>query len=315
VCARDFSLQSCFSTGDSGSPLMITDNNDRRYIEGVLSFVKGCNQFQFAQDEEAFSTGTTWSLAQRATNPATYTKLSCFLPWIAAEYNMEYESTGEVDQACNTGTGDPNDGTNTCRSSPSNALGLREELELECIFPFYYNGRLYEECILFNELEFVYPVFRCPIRPISTTIDGIISFNFNASELTAGYCISKAQIDSLGDNQLPEDQYILDPNFDDCFSFNRRPPMSQCKNNCPGVRAFGIIGGGVALGVLTAASVLSTLQVALPAAAVVGAAGVGGSMLLSQNSCPGPFYCTSSLDGRCCLVTFSISGPVCPDTC
>jgi len=310
VCARDFSLQSCFSTGDSGSPLMITDTNDRRYIEGVLSFVKGCDQFRIGEDQEDFSTGTTYTLAQRATNPATYTKLSCFLPWIAAQYNMEYESTGVVDQACTTGSGDPNDDENTCRNTLSNAFDLRETLESECIFPFYYNGRKYNECILFNELDFVYPVFSCPIRQMTTKINGIISFNFTPSEVTAGFCIKEDIVPGT-----PEEDLVLDPNYDGCSSFNRRPPMSQCKNNCPGVRAFGIIGGGAVLAGATAAVVLSTLQVALPAAAVVGAAGVGGSMLLSQNSCPGPFYCTSSLDGRCCLVTFSISGPVCPDTC
>jgi len=318
VCARDITLQSCFSTGDSGSPLMISDDRGRRYIEGVLSFVRGCDQFDFVEIELESSTGTTWVLSQRATNPSAYTKLSCFLPWVAAQYNMVYESAGVVDQACTTATGDPNDSENTCTNTLSNVFGLFEEVELECIFPFYFNGTLYNECIPVSSLHFVYPVsFSCPIRPISTLneTDGIISFNFNGSEFVNGYCISEQQIEALGNDVLPENQYILDPNYDGCSSFNRRPPMSQCKNNCPGARAFGIIGGGVALGSVATASVLGSLQVALPAAAVVGAAGVGGSMLLSQNSCPGPFYCTSILDGRCCLVTLSRNGVVCPDTC
>merc|ERR1719153_128948 len=240
VCARDFTRQSCFSTGDSGSPLMTSDNDDRRYIEGVLSFVKGCDQFIFGLDKEEFSTGTTYTLTQRSTNPATYTRLSCFLPWIAAQYNMEYSSTGAEDQTCTAGSGDTEDKKNICRNTLSNEFDLREEAEFECIFPFYYNGKKYDECILFEELGFVYPVFRCPIRRITTKMNGIISFNFNASAVTGGYCIKKKT--SPG---TPEHKLVLDPDYDGCASWNRRPPMSQCKNNCPGVRAFGLGGGAV----------------------------------------------------------------------
>merc|ERR1712142_932179 len=105
-------------------------------------------------------------------------KLSCFLPWIASQYNMQYESDGPIDEACIKGSGDPQDTDNTCRNTPSNAFDLREDIEIECIFPFYYNGKKYNECILFNELDFVYPRFSCPIRKMTTTTDGIISFNF-----------------------------------------------------------------------------------------------------------------------------------------
>jgi len=240
VCARDFTRQSCFSVGDSGSPLLVSDNNNRRYIEGVLSFVKGCDQFVFGLDKEEFSTGTTYTLAQRSTNPATYTRLACYLPWIAEQYNMVYESTGAVDQGCTVGSGDPGDGENTCRNTLSNEFDLREEAEFKCIFPFYYNGKKYDECVLFEELGFVYPVFRCPIRKITTKKNGIISFNFNASAVTGGYCIKKKTKPGT-----PEHKLVLDPDYQGCASWNRRPPMSQCKNNCPGVRAFGLGGGAI----------------------------------------------------------------------
>merc|ERR1712106_835017 len=54
VCAKDFSRQSCFSTGDSGSPLMVTEKNrpKRFYAEGILSFVKGCDVFTFGAINE-----------------------------------------------------------------------------------------------------------------------------------------------------------------------------------------------------------------------------------------------------------------------
>merc|ERR1712223_1493999 len=49
VCAKDITIQSCFSTGDSGSPLMVREEARpmRYFIEGILSFVKGCEQFVF----------------------------------------------------------------------------------------------------------------------------------------------------------------------------------------------------------------------------------------------------------------------------
>jgi len=309
VCAKDFTKRSCFSTGDSGSPLMVTNEDDTRSIEGVLSFVKGCDQFEFGEEKAAFSIGTTYTLEQRAENPATYTKLSCFLPWIAAQYNMNYENTGLPDPACSQGTGDPQDGQNICRNTPSNFFESQNELEEECKFPFYYNGVKYDECILYNEGDFLYPVFRCPIRDITTKIDGFNSFT--SSSLTEGHCIAKNNDENNPQN--PED-FVLDPNID-CIPSKRRLPFSQCKNNCPGVRAFGIIGGGATLAAVSTISTLSTLPFVLPAAtaAVVGAAGVGGSMLVAQN-CLGPFFCTS-VSGRCCLIVFGINGFTCPDTC
>ena len=65
VCATDFSSQSCFSTGDSGSPLMLTEKTRpmRFYAEGILSFVKGCDVFTFgAVDDDE----TKWQLNQQS---------------------------------------------------------------------------------------------------------------------------------------------------------------------------------------------------------------------------------------------------------
>ena len=229
VCAKDFSIQSCFSTGDSGSPLMVSNGTDGKYfIEGVLSFVKGCDQFEFGTLDESFANKTTYILRQQSQNPTTYTKLSCFLPWIAEQYNMKYEMTDTMDKACNTGSGDPDDGENTCRNTQSN-IDQYHKIEFECKFPFYYNGRSYNECILLNEDGFVYPVFRCPIRDIKTKINGVNSFNFS-SLVDGGFCLSD-----------PEDeQSELDP-FAECRRFQRRLPFSQCKNNCPGGNIFLIL--------------------------------------------------------------------------
>lgn len=83
TCATDFSFQSCFSTGASGSPLIAKSpgqdrwlplHHARFYMEGLLSFVKGCDQFAMgAQDPQRrdwqLSQLSRWSLP--STGPAT----------------------------------------------------------------------------------------------------------------------------------------------------------------------------------------------------------------------------------------------------
>ena len=73
VCAVDYAKHACFSGGESGSPLMVKNVFHRFYVEGIASFVKGrgCDLY--------------------SNNPTAYTKLSCFLPWIADQFGMKYE--------------------------------------------------------------------------------------------------------------------------------------------------------------------------------------------------------------------------------
>merc|ERR1712106_151962 len=229
VCAKDFSRQSCFSTGESGSPLMVED--DQKFaIEGILSFVKGCDVFTFGTTNIERENA---QLNQQTENPSAYTKLSCFLPWIAKQYGMTYQASGKDDPACSVGSGNP-DEEEPCRITPSNLVELFTG-EVECKLPFYYKKKKYDGCILFDEDDFVYPVFRCPTRDITTKIDGINSFEF--LPLVDGYCPTDTM-----DSTSP-----LDPTITDCSQFARRAPFSQCKNNCPGVQAFGIMGGGAPL--------------------------------------------------------------------
>ena len=69
-------------------------------------------------------------------NLTTYTKLSCFLPWIAEQYGLEYTVTGPQDPSCTQSTGKLKDGKETCRITPSNLI---DDIvgEVECIFPFF----------------------------------------------------------------------------------------------------------------------------------------------------------------------------------
>merc|ERR1711892_118020 len=87
ICAKDFANTACFASGESGSPLMEKDGLDRFYALGLLSFVKGRG------------------CAISSTNPSAYTKLSCFLPWIAAQYGMDFKPEKDPDPgSCSMGT-------------------------------------------------------------------------------------------------------------------------------------------------------------------------------------------------------------------
>ena len=107
--------------------------------------------------------------------PSVYTKLSCFLPWIAEQYGMEFtENIQDDKQECTTGSsGDITDyNTEECRCTcPGEDL---------CIFPFYWNDKLYDRCAFLEEQEFLFPVFRCPTRNITRKFGntGINSFYY-----------------------------------------------------------------------------------------------------------------------------------------
>ena len=109
-------------------------------------------------------------LNQATKTPAVYTKLSCFLPWIADQYGMDFdENSKDHSLDCTQGTGNISDfNADLCRVA---TIG-----EEPCIFPFYWNGKLYEQCVFLEEMEFLFPVFRCPVRNITRKIDGINSF-------------------------------------------------------------------------------------------------------------------------------------------
>ena len=238
VCAIDVTAQSCFSTGDSGSPLMVREDKrpQRYFIEGILSFVKGCEQLVFGARNDA---GTRFDLLQNSENPAAYAKLSCHLPWVADQYGLSYD--GVPDESCSQGTGPtvPFNATHeydaVCRRTRGTDIRSRED---PCIFPFYYRGKgPYHQCMLFEEDDFVYPVFRCPTRNITTKFPGTnINHYEDTLELTSGICydieLAAATCDETQEN--PGCIKQLDPSITNCGSLLEFPPFSTCKNDCPG---------------------------------------------------------------------------------
>ena len=146
ICAKDFSRESCFTTGESGSPLMTKGDEDRMHIEGVLSSIKGCDKpsqpflslglfLGLEAGKELFELNL---LSQKANNPTIYTKLSCYLPWIAEQYNMEYQQPWIKDPDCYFGSRGLFDWKKPCTalSNPSDVPFLRYESSNSSGVPF-----------------------------------------------------------------------------------------------------------------------------------------------------------------------------------
>ena len=232
---------------------MVTDEEERFVAAGIKSFIKGCSRFVFDQYSP-----TSTQLDQLSENPAVYTRLSCYLSWVAAQYNMEYTPAGEPHPDCLTGHGDITEVTaKVCRTNTnSNVWDQRDGIEAECIFPFSLNGVTHDSCIMDEIEDFTRPVFRCPIRTVKGAgpegTDYTDEHIIGGGALEGYFCPTNSISASLnesghlvyewnsagpvfGDNgqlQLDPDNFLCC-----CCGFERcgaRPVFATCNNNCPG---------------------------------------------------------------------------------
>ena len=292
VCAKEQSREYCLSSGESGSPLMVEDGNGRLRVEGILSFVKGCDNFYFGLENQntVFGTdgddvligtgnaGPRYGLYQLSENPSVYTRVGCYLPWIAEQFGLSY--SGSVDSSCDISSGDPEEvsSSQTCQSTPLASFYTVQQPEVSCIFPFYLNGEKKESCVMLSQDDQLLPVFRCPIRSIKTKIENIDSYNFDQVNdiLNVQYCPTDPEV--LGVNGLPE----LDPSRS-CPNQSKLSPFATCKNNCRG--------GTMYRHLILSKHFIESISVnfpvvaggsALVAAASISALGVGGPSLIGS---------------------------------
>ena len=81
------------------------------------------------------------------------------------------EPVDDENNECSTGAGDINDfNAKECRCSCWQ--------EFHCIFPYYWNGKLVDKCAFLEVEEFLFPIFRCPIRNITRKFEGINNFTY-----------------------------------------------------------------------------------------------------------------------------------------
>ena len=232
VCAREFTRAFCSSPGESGSTLMTRDKTrtEKFTAEGILSYVKACDVFLFGQGN---TRGSRYILDQQTNNPTAYTKLSCYLPWIAKQYNLKFIPSGKTDPVCNMGTGDLslNDEGEICRTNPSKTNSTFNCEELPCIFPYYIDGVLKKGCSQFDLEGLNSAVNFCPVRNITTKLNNINNYSSEVVNILTGggrLCPDPEQ-QQPGDLLPP-----LNPNKDECSDIQKRFSFHQCKNNCPG---------------------------------------------------------------------------------
>ena len=168
---------------------------------------------------------------------------------MAAQFGFHYPAV--EDGACTRGSGKKPPYDSTCRTTPNLPQTTEVEnvfgSELPCIFPFYFNNRLYNSCAVLETNEFLVPVWRCPVYNITTkTEDGINDFG---SDGDAKYCIDRSHLENTCYNDdfpyfslySPTCERQVDPrrNCDYRYPYNIEvSPFATCKTDCLGGKFF-----------------------------------------------------------------------------
>ena len=229
ICAKEVTGRFCPNDGDSGAPLMAQRSDGRFYMEGHLSFLWGCDFFQLGPITKE---KTVFQFNSISENPLAYTKLSCYLPWVAEQFGLFYQDQSTTDEACQKGSShkpaivDSAQFNVTCRETRGTSV---TGFELPCIFPFYYQGKRFDNCTLLQRSSFVEPVWRCPVFNITTKYQDtdINSYEEDPRE-PQSYCLNRATC------LAPDNcEVVLDPKAT-CPEEAKFSAFSTCKTDCPG---------------------------------------------------------------------------------
>ena len=268
VCAVEKWLEFCPSSGESGSPLMF-EQDEKYVITGLQSFTKGCSVFTYRSEFFLFY----GELTQESQNPSVYTKISCYLPWIAEQYGMEYEADeNNIDPDCVTGTGDITEITaDVCTVIPTlytdsgqpliDGRSLIDPVEAECIPNYTVDNTKWDGCLVSGIQDFTHPVFKCPIRTIknrnttyytnydyiynTTDFVGIeVQVQVQVNEVVNGvYCPTNSIAAEYNDDTDTVTGYIFNssgPVFGPNGEYELDPDNDQCRDPEWGVVALGL---------------------------------------------------------------------------
>ena len=157
---------------------------------------------------------------------------------------MDYDQTGDAEEECISGVGDKTEIAEECRIADSLAG------EAKCIFPFYFNGKKYDQCTMLEEDGFIIPVFSCPVHNITRKIDGINHFIYSdlSKQLSPGsgedqHYITLSNMAHMtglaglcpAEGEDPSAEVVtLDPDRNDCLYNEKKSALRPCKNNCKG---------------------------------------------------------------------------------
>ena len=129
---------SCVEFGNSGSGIVrkwktgIDDNEDQYSFVGPLSMSKGCDRAFF------------FPFGYRGQNPAVATDATCFMDWVADQYNMELVNPNKKKSSCFNGKGDREDkDKKVCKTSAGTL----------CNFSAIVDGLIVDRCELFQPVE------------------------------------------------------------------------------------------------------------------------------------------------------------------
>lgn len=215
-----------------------------------------------------------------------------------------------------------------CRTTKTGAPdSWAKDFELPCIFPFYYKDKLYNECALLDIDDYNTPVYRCPIFNTTKKKNGINHFeeDYRDNQELFGmrkYCLDQTLAKATCGNNLEEELWKLPKSPCNltlvnseigaglsCHDDAKVSPFATCKSDCPGVKGFGVIGGGAVLLTTTSAVGASPWLPAIGS----GLAGFIG-WLGARNTC-NYLYCRTERSQQCCLRVLTMEGLKCPDFC
>ena len=290
-CYADAAAASAVEFGNSGSGIMRPFRSAGRQAEsavryswaGVLSMSKGANYpIFYTQNNISF-------IELMSNNPTVFTDASCYLDWIADQYNLRLPADYTLPPHCSQSSGSRED-VNRTRCVARN-LDVAATTRLEDV----------------HIVQGANPSLPRPLQYCNFYLGPGPEFEqFNQCRLF---------FNNAGKPKLSR-------NFFYCVitDENGRPSLAACANNCRGVDPNAVVVGGTAalLSLATAAASLGPdlLGSALGAGSLVALLGVGSMAMNAtrSNSCPPP-RCRSGLNQRCCLPTLVNGRRVCPLQC